>query len=142
MNPYSFQEYEIITYQNNHNKLYKFFLALIIIGIIVLICRFKFNIYEKVLLFKDKDSYYILIDMNKSLNKEKNSYLRINGKKYNYKFISENEEITNINGTLYKAINIDINIDKYEEKYMYTYYLRKSNTIMDMIFEFIGGGNT
>ena len=137
---YSFDEYDLVINSNKKsNKLRVVFIS-IIIGITIIMCSFKFSIYEKYLLYYEDGNYYLLVELNKQcLFKEKGSFL-INGAEYKYSINSTNSDYMNMNNTIYKSINIEI--EKYDSRDRYTYidYLYKSNTLINMIFEFLDGG--
>ena len=140
MKPYSFQEYELITDQINKSKFYKIIILIIIIGLIYIISNYKFNIYEKAIIYKeDNNNYYLLLDISKDFNINYNKYLIINNKKYKYGILN-NVKYSNINGTIYKSISIIFDTDSHIDEYTQINYLIKSNTILNMIFELLGGG--
>ena len=141
MRPYSFQEYELITYPSKSSKMYNIFFLLIIIGIVYLICEFKFNVYEKVLILRKDDNYYLLADLKKDIDVYQESLLMINNKDYDYKILFDKQEFSNVDGTLYRIIPVEIYDYNQDNEYFYAYYRVKSNTIMNMIFEFTRGGS-
>ncbi len=138
MKPYSFQEYELITYPNNKSRFYKIILSMIIIGIIYIICNYKFNIYEKAILFKEDNSYYLLVDISNNFNKENNPTLKIDNDEYNYDIL-DNIKFVNNDGNIYKSIPIILDTNKKLDEYIQINYLIKSNTLINIIFELLRG---
>ncbi len=138
MKPYSFQEYDLITYQNNKSRFYKVIFLIIIIGLIYIICNYKFNIYEKAVLFKEENGYYLLVDISKDFNKKNNPTLKIDDNEYKYS-IQDNIKYLNNDGNIYKSIPIELDTNKELDEYIQINYLIKTNTLINIILELLRG---
>ena len=137
--PYNFADYNLIFDNKKNNNLYKVVVSIIIIVIIIIICKFKFYIYENNILLKEDDSYEINININSLDDISTSKKIIINKKKYDYKVLSYNE-LSNINGTIYESISLEINNLDYKGKILKCSFLKKEETILDMLLEFITGG--
>jgi len=111
---------------------------MIIIGIIYIICNYKFNIYEKAVLFKEDNSYYLLVDISNNFNKENNPTLKIDNDEYNYDILDDIKFVNN-DGNIYKSIPITLDTNKKLDEYIQINYLIKSNTLINIIFELLRG---
>ena len=140
MNPYNYQEYKIIREKALSNKLYKLFIILFLIGMIFLIYKFNFNVYDKYILIKDNDKYNLVVSIENIDYITKNKYIFIDNKKYSYKIDKISNNYENINGTLFKNITILVDGYKMNNDYSYCFFLRKSDTFLTMIIKFIKGG--
>ena len=140
MNPYSFQEYKIIKDKTLSNRSYKLFIILFLIGMVYLICKFDFNVYEKYIILKDNNKYNLVVSMEDIDYINRNKYIFIDNKKYSYKIEKISNSYENINGTLFKNITISIKNYKMFNDYSYCFFLRKNDTFFNMIIKFIKGG--
>ena len=137
---YSFDEYNLIVNDDKKSNKFRVVFISIIIGIIIIVCSFKFNIYEKYLLYYEDGHYYLLFDLGKqNLFKEKGSLL-INGTEYKYSINNDNSDYINMNNAIYKSISIEIEEYDVQDKYTYVNYLYKRKTLISIIFEFLDGG--
>ena len=66
--------------------------------------------------------------------------LLIDGNRYSYTLIPNGDTIMELNGTTYKINHIVIDDISIRDTYTYINYLRSSKTIIELVFEFIGGG--
>lgn len=142
MNPYSFLEYEIINSKYKRNKKYKIFIVVFLIGIILFLSKFKFQIYEKNVLFKEDNGYFMVVDATKLDFYQNHKTLLINNIKYNYAITNIDSEYSNINGTIYQTIYLSLKNYDNNSNFKYCYFLIKSETLLKMIFEFITGGTS
>ena len=133
---YNLQEYDFINEKISHNYFGSFIIIFLIIGIVVIISKFNFYIYEKNVLIYEDNNYSLVIDATKIDNLDKNIY--INKKKYTFK-IKDISNYQNINGTIYAVVNIDLDY-KSKSKVTECYFLKDKNTILNMLVKFIQGG--
>ena len=140
MNPYDFQEYRIIREKTLSNKLYRLFIILFLIGMIFLIFKFDFNVYEKYILIKEDNNYNLIASIEDIDYITKSKFIYIDNKKYSYKIGKISNKYENINGTLFRNITILIDDYKMVDDYSYCFFLRKSDTFLNMMIKFIRGG--
>ena len=138
MNLVSFDEYNLINNDIKKTVFFKIFLILLIIGIILIIYNFKFNVYEKCLLYNEDDNHYLLTSINNDFIGKK--VLKINDKEYQFNIINEDEYVT-MNNNMYKSLKVNIFNYESTDKYNNVFYLRKSKTLFEILFDFIGGGS-
>jgi len=139
-NNFDIEDYKMIQDKENNNWLFTLIIFLITIGIIIILCKFKFYIYEKQTLIKDNEQYYLIVnskDINYFTN---NKILTINKKEYKYKVTKVSNDYSNIENNIYQTIYIKPY--NYESKAVITecYFLKSSKTIYEIIIEFITGG--
>ena len=140
MNPYNYQEYKIIKDKVLKHNFYKIFIILFIIGIIILISKFNFKVYEKYIIIKNNNDYNLIVSIEEIDSINNNKYIYINNKKYSYKVKKIEDNYQNINGTIIKNITISIKDYKTLNDYTYCYFLKNSDTFFSMIIKFIKGG--
>lgn len=137
--PYNFAEYNLIQDSNENNIIYRVVIILFIIGITVIICKFKFCIYEKNFLIKDNNSYLLLVDITKINELSATKKIIINKKEYDYSIKKIDKNFQNINGTIYETVYLDLNY-RNSNNVINCLFLKKKATIIEMLIEFITGG--
>ena len=137
-NAYNFTEYDIIFKNNKSHKIFILLVSIFLIGIIFIICRFKFKVYEKYLLIKNNEEYVLINNIENNSLITNNKTLLIDNKEYYYKINSIDEDYTNINNMIYQTIHISINYNK--SNYTYAYILKENNTLLNIILKSITGG--
>ncbi len=117
------------------------FLFLTTVGIILIICKFHIEVYEKYTLIKNEDHFSMITESEKVPILEKNSILYIDNQKYHYTILNIEKDYTNINNIIYQTIYIDPY--NYHTNAIITncYLLRKRETIFEYLLEFIKGGS-
>lgn len=138
--PYSFAEYNLILENRRNDNLFKLVVIIFIIGIIILICKFKFYIYQDNVLLKMEDNYELVADINSIDKISTSKKIFINNKQYDYNTIQNDDNLSNINGTIYERLLINIPDYTENNKIIKCSFLIKKETILDMLFEFIQGG--
>lgn len=138
--PYSFAEYNLILENRKNDNLFKLVVIIFIIGIIILICKFKFYIYQDNILLKMEDNYELVADINSIDKISTSKKIFINNKQYDYNTIQTDDNLSNINGTIYERLLINIPDYTENNKIIKCSFLIKKETILDMLFEFIQGG--
>ena len=63
----------------------------------------------------------------------------INNNKYSFKIINT-DNYSNINGTIYQTVYLDINDYKSNIKVNKCYFLKSKNTLLDSLIKFMQGG--
>lgn len=139
-NDWTLEDYQIIQNEKDKSWLCLVVLFLTMIGIIVVIYRFKFQVYEKQTLIKSDDEFLLVVDSRKISEIESNPYIYINHKKYRYAIEMISKDYTNINNDIYQTIHI--NPYNYNTDSIVTecYFLKSENSILEMIIKFIKGG--
>ena len=139
-NSYNLAEYNLIFNYRQNNNLYKVVITIFIIVIILLICKFKFYIYQNSILLKTGSNYEIIADINNIKTISTNKKIIINRQEYIYNVISANEDFSNINGTIYEKLLINIPNYSDNNKILKCSFLIKKETLLDMLLKFIKGG--
>ena len=138
--PFSFAEYNIILDDRANYNLYKVVISIFIIVIIILICKFKFYVYQTNILLR-KDNYYeLVIEMNQINNISTSKKIIINKKEYAYRIVDYGNNYSNINGTIYHTILIEIKEYISNDDVIECSFLKKKETLLDMLLEFMQGG--
>ena len=140
MKLYNFAEYEVVKDTNKSNKYYYIISSLLVIGIIIILCKFNFKTYLKLPLVKQDNDYALVVDIDTLLLLEENNTIYINQKKYNYTISHVDENYTNIDNKIYQTIYLNpINYSS-KTKVINGYFLKSNKTILKMVIEFIQGG--
>ena len=126
--------------KENNNWLFTLIIFLITIGIIIILCKFNFQLYEKQTLIKNDNSYILIVDSTKIEELKSNSNIYINKKRYKYNIEKISQDYSNVNGIIYQTIHINPYNYKTEAIITDCYFLKSKKTIIEMLFEFIEGG--
>ena len=139
-NNWALEDYKLI--QDKNDKIWPYMLVLlfITIGIIIILCKFNFQLYEKQTLIKNDNSYILIVDSTKIEELKSNSNIYINKKKYKYNIEKISQDYSNVNGIIYQTIHINPYNYKTEAIITDCYFLKSKKTIIEMLFEFIEGG--
>ena len=113
---------------------------LITIGIIIILCKFKFSIYEKQTLIKDNEQHYLIVNSKDIDYYTNNKSLFINQKEYEYEIIKINNDYSNTDNNIYQTIYISPYNYKTDAVITACYFLKSRKTIYESIIEFITGG--
>lgn len=138
-NNFDLTDYQLIKDKKESNIYLKIVLFLIITGILIIIYKFEFKVYDKKVLIKNEENYILLIN-SKQINDYKNKkYIYINQKKYAYDIIKVDDNYTNINDNIYQ--NLYLNLYNYKTDALVTecYFLVKKSTIYNELIKFIKG---
>ena len=71
-NNWTLEDYRVVKEENNAPNRYLYFLIFMIIGIIMIIGKIDFELYEKYSFIKEKDSFILLINSSQIKDLEKN----------------------------------------------------------------------
>jgi len=139
-NNWALEDYKLI--QDKNDKIWPYMLVLlfITIGIIIILCKFNFQLYEKQTLIKNDNSYILIVDSTKIEELKSNSNIYINKKRYKYNIEKISQDYSNVNGIIYQTIHINPYNYKTEAIITDCYFLKSKKTIIEMLFEFIEGG--
>jgi len=139
-NNWALEDYKLI--QDKNDKIWPYMLVLlfITIGIIIILCKFNFQLYEKQTLIKNDNSYILIVDSTKIEELKSNSNIYINKKRYKYNNKKISQDYSNVNGIIYQTIHINPYNYKTEAIITDCYFLKSKKTIIEMLFEFIEGG--
>ena len=136
---YSIQEYNYI-YDNKRNNTFRLIFIMLIIGIIIILFKYDFYIYEENILIKENDNYKLVVDATNINKISKNKYIYINNKKYKYKFVKEELDYVNNNGTILETIQINIPNYNNEANIIKCHFLKNKKTLINIIIDNIRGG--
>lgn len=137
---WTIQDYQLVEGKRKISYLPVALILLFVVGIIIICCKFNFQIYEKYHLIKDKEEYLLIVDSTKVSELESNSNIYIQNQKYKYKITEISSDYSNINGNIYQTIHINPYNYKTEAMISECFLLKKNKTIFQMIIEFIQGG--
>lgn len=139
MKQYNFAEYEIIKENNQDNNLFRIIGLIFIIGIILVLYKFNFSIYQESILLKNDNSYLIIADIDMVDTLSANKKIIINNKQYNYRIINVGD-YTNIDGTIYQPIYLDILNYNSKIGMIKCQFLKNKTTLINSLIKFIKGG--
>ena len=139
-NNFDIDDYKVIQDKENNNWLFMLVIFLIVVGINIILCKFKFFVYEKQNLIKDNDQYYLIVNSKNVDFYTDNNTIYINDKEYKYDVLEVSNNYSNVNDTIYQTIYIDTHNYKTESIITECYFLKSNETIYELIFEFIKGG--
>ncbi len=137
--PYNFAEYNLIEENDQVNNLFKVVIFILIIAIIIVISKFKFSIYQQSVLLYDDNRYLVVADINMIDTLSTTNKIIINNKKYDYKIVDASN-YSNINGTIYQSVYLDIKDYTSKIKMNKCYFLKSKSTLIDSIIRFTKGG--
>lgn len=137
-NNFTIEDYQILKEEHKSMWLYVIVISIITIGILIILFKLDFQVYEKHLLLKDDNSYTLIIDSTKI--DKLTPYIYINQKKYKYKIIEISKEYSNIDSIIYQTIHINPYNYKTDAIVTECYFLKSKKTIYEMIANFIRGG--
>lgn len=139
-NNWSIKDYQLIQETRKNNWPYMLVLFLVTIGILIILYKFNFQIYETETLVKNDQDFLLIVDSSKINEIEKNSYIYINQNKYLYDIIEIDKDYSNINDNIYQTVHINIHNYKTDAIITECHFLKESKSIYQMIIEFIEGG--
>jgi len=137
---FTIEDYQILKEENKNIYSYALIIIVITIGILMILFKLDFQVYEKHLLLKDNNSYILIIDSTKIDKLKLNPYIYINQKKYKYKIIEIIKEYSNIDNTIYQTVHINPYNYKTDAIITECYFLKSKKTIYEIITNFIRGG--
>lgn len=134
-------DYELINDKENKGSLiYKVVMIFSIIGIIIILCKFEFKVYERQTLIKNGNDFILIVDSRQIDSYKTQKHIFINRKKYAYKILKIDSDYSNVNGVIYQSIYINLHNYKTDAITLECYFLKSSKTIYEEIIEFITGG--
>ena len=140
MKPYNLQEIDIVYDTKKSNKISYVIIILLLIEIFIILYKFNFRVYSKYTFIKQDNSYVSVIDSREISSLEESKHLYINNKKYKYKILKVDSELTNINGVIFQSIYITpINYSS-NANILECFIIKSNETIIDTIIKFIRGG--
>lgn len=139
-NNWTIQDYQLIEKENRIGWGRMVFLIVFIIVMFIILCKFNFQTYEKYILIKEDDRFLFMVDSKKIPDIEANSYLYIQNRRYEYQIESISSDYSNIDGNIYQIIYINPYNYKTDAITTDCYFLKSSETIFQMLIEFIKGG--
>ena len=139
-NLFSIDEINLIAFPKTVKTNSKLIIILLLIGITVILCKFKFYTYQKVSLIKNNDNYLIISSINNEDKIIENKYLYIKDKKYKYKVLNISDNYNSYDNIPIEEINIEISNLKKKNKLLEASILLDEETIIDMVYKFIKGG--
>jgi len=139
-NNFDFEDYILIQDKKEKYSKFIFIIVLTLIGIIILLYKFEFQVYLKQTLIKDNDNYILIVNSNDLAFYENNQEIYINNKKYTYDIVQIDNNYSNSNNNIYQSLYIKPY--NYNTKAIITecYFLKSNNTIFEKLIKFITGG--
>lgn len=138
-NNFSFEDYKIIGEIKNKRHILLISLFLLIVGIIIL-CKFKFYIYDKYPLIKTDNCFSIIVSSEKINYLKTNNSIYIDNIKYYYEVLKVDTDYNNINNVVYQTIYINIVGYDSDAVISNSYILKEEGTILNKIIKFMTGG--
>ena len=139
-NNWSLEDYQSISDDNKCPYLKVSILIFIIIGILFILYKIQFQVYEKQTLIKNDDEFLLIINSKKINEIESNNFIYINNKKYRYNIEKINQDYTTVDGVIYQTIYINPYNYKTDSVLTDCYFLKSEKSIFEMLSEFIKGG--
>lgn len=139
-NNWTIDDYQLVQDKNISSWLYILVLLFITVGIIIILCKFDFQVYEKQTLIKNDNDFILIIDSTKIDKLKSTPYIYINQRKYKYDITEISQDYSNIDGNIYQTIHINPYNYKTDAIITECYFLKSKKTIYKMISEFIKGG--
>ena len=133
-NNWTLEDYRVVKEENNVPNRHLYFLIFMIIGIIMIIGKIDFELYEKYSFIKEKDSQI------KDL--EKNEWIYIDRKKYHYQIKSVDDNYSNINNEIFETVHVNLNNYKTNAVLTDGYLLKSKKNLYQMVIDFIKGDIT
>lgn len=139
-NHWTIDDYQLVEDKKIRTWLCILVLLFITIGIVIILCKLDFQVYEKQTLIKNDDNFILIIDSTKITEFESTPYIYINQRKYKYEIKEIAQDYSNIDGNIYQTIYINPYNYKTDAIITECYFLKSKKTIYEMICEFIKGG--
>lgn len=139
-NNFDIEDYKLIQDKENNNWLLMVIIFLLTIGIIIILCKLKFFVYEKQTLIKDNNQYYLIVNSKDIDNLINNKIIYINQKEYRYEITKISNDYSNIDNNIYQSIYINPYNYKTDSIITECYFLKSDKTIYELIIEFVRGG--
>ena len=112
------------------------------IGIVILVVKFPFQIYEKEILFQQENRFFLMVDSKKISFLEQQKQVYINHDQYSYDVVAVDTNYTTLNNTLYQIIYINLYSFQTDAATTECYFLKKNQTLLEMILEWMKGEKT
>ena len=141
-NNWTLEDYRVVKEENNVPNRYLYFLIFMIIGIIMIIGKIDFELYEKYSFIKEKDSFILLINSSQIKDLEKNEWIYIDRKKYYYQIKSVDDNYSNINNEIFETVHVNLNNYKTSAVLTDGYLLKSKKNLYQMVIDFIKGDIT
>lgn len=139
-NNFDIEDYKLIQDKENNNWLMILILFLLTIGILIILYKFEFSIYEKQTLIKDNEQYYLIINSKNIDYYTQNKKLFVNQEKYEYEVTKVSDDYSTLDNNIYQSIYINPYNYKTDAIITECYFLKSKKTIYETIIEFIKGG--
>lgn len=139
---WTLEDYRVVKEENNVPNRYLYFLIFMIIGIIMIIGKIDFELYEKYSFIKEKDSFILLINSSQIKDLEKNEWIYIDRKKYYYQIKSVDDDYSNINNEIFETVHVNLNNYKTNAVLTDGYLLKSKKNLYQMVIDFIKGDIT
>lgn len=138
-NNWDFNDFEAI--KEIKHKYYALIIGyfLLVVSICILF-KFDFYVYENYSLFKNSDHFSVLVKCDNIKLLEKNTIIYIDQQKYNYKILSIDSNYTEINGTFFQTIELEINNYHTDAIITKSVIFKERGTLFQKFIKFIKGG--
>ncbi len=138
-NDWTFADYEVV--KDNKIKLWIPFFSIFIavVGILWICFHFPFQFYEKFVLWKQDNRYFFIVESNQIGFIEHENTFYIQQKKYDYEVVAVDSNYTTLNQTIYQIIYVSPYTYQTDATTTECYFLRKKQTIIEMIIDLMKG---
>jgi len=139
-NSFDIGDYQMMQDKNLNCWLFMVVIFFVTLGILFILYKFEFSVYEKLNLIKDNDQFLIVIDSKKISAIEEIEYVYINNNKYRFDINKVSIDYTNVDDSIYQTVYINLYNYKTDALITDGYILKSKKTIYELIIEFIKGG--
>ncbi len=138
-NNWNLEDYEITKDKKIKFWFPLFSIFIVTVGILWICFQFPFQIYEKFILLKQENRYFLMIDSNQIGFIEHENHFYIHQKRYDYEVVEVDQNYTTLNQTIYQIIYINPYTYQTDATTTECYFLRKEETIFEMILKLMKG---
>lgn len=138
-NNWTLEDYRVVKEENKVPNGYLYFLILMIIGIIMIIGKIDFELYEKYSFIKENNDFILLINSSQIKDLEENEWVYIGRKKYRYQIKSVDDNYSNINNEIFETVHVNLNNYKTNAVLTDGYLLKSKKNLYQMVIDFIKG---
>ena len=135
-NSFDIGDYQMMQDKNLNCWLFMVVIFFVTLGILFILYKFEFSVYEKLNLIKDNDQFLIVIDSKKISAIEEIEYVYINNNKYRFDINKVSIDYTNVDDSIYQTVYINLYNYKTDALITDGYILKSKKTIYELIIEY------
>ena len=139
-NNWTLEDYRLVYDEKKRSWFGILILFLMILGVLIVLYKVKFQVYEKQNLIKNNNDFLLFIDSRRIGELESNNFIYIDHKKYKYDIKKISQDYTNVDGGIYQTIYINPYNYKTDSILTDCYFLKSEKSIFEMIIDFFKGG--